>query len=65
MLRGRQARRRLQAQLLSSPPIPAEGVWVSYGDFAEHMLEALGPISQDDKSAIFRETVPEAYDVQL
>jgi hypothetical protein len=40
-------------------------MWVSYGDFAEHLLEALGQISQDDKSAIFPETLLKAYDVQL
>jgi hypothetical protein len=40
-------------------------MWVGYGDFAEHMLEALSPIFQDDQSAIFRETLLKAYDVQL
>jgi hypothetical protein len=40
-------------------------MWVSYSDFAEHTLEPLGTTSQDDKSAIFRVTVHEAYDVQL
>jgi predicted TIM-barrel fold metal-dependent hydrolase len=44
---------------------PVEGMWVSYAEFGEHMLEALGPLSEADKRAIFRETALKAYRVTL
>jgi predicted TIM-barrel fold metal-dependent hydrolase len=44
---------------------PVEGMWVSYGDFGEHMLDALGEITQTEKRAIFREAALKAYDVRL
>jgi hypothetical protein len=40
-------------------------MWVSYGDFGEHMLDALGEITQTEKRAIFREAALKAYDVRL
>ena len=44
---------------------PVEGMWVSYGEFGEHMLDALGPITEAQKRAIFRDAALNAYDVRL
>lgn len=44
---------------------PVEGMWVSYADFGEHMLDALGSVSAVDKRAIFRETALKAYGLTL
>jgi len=44
---------------------PVEGMWVSYADFGEHMLEALGSISDAERRAVFRETALRVYGVSL
>ncbi len=44
---------------------PVEGMWVSYREFGEHMLEAIGPVSEADRRSIFRETALDAYGVRL
>jgi predicted TIM-barrel fold metal-dependent hydrolase len=44
---------------------PVEGMWVSYAEFGEHMLEALGSISHAERRAIFRETALRVYGVSL
>lgn len=44
---------------------PVEGMWVSYGDFAEHIVEALGPVSESERRAIFRDTALNAYGLTL
>jgi predicted TIM-barrel fold metal-dependent hydrolase len=44
---------------------PVEGMWVSYAEFGEHMLEAIGPVAEADRRAIFRESALTAYGVSL
>lgn len=44
---------------------PVEGMWTTYGEFCEHFIDALGPRSDAEMRAIFRETALKAYDVSL
>jgi len=44
---------------------PVEGMWVSYAEFGEHMLEAIGPVDEADLRSIFRESALRAYGVTL
>jgi predicted TIM-barrel fold metal-dependent hydrolase len=44
---------------------PVEGMWVSYADFGEHILEALPPLEPSELRAVFRETALGVYGVEL
>jgi predicted TIM-barrel fold metal-dependent hydrolase len=44
---------------------PVEGMWVSYADFGEHMMEAMGDATDAQKRAVFRDTALRAYNIRI